>query len=100
MQIGLVGLGKMGGNMRERLRNAGHTVIGYDTNPEKSPTPAAWPDLVNQLEAPRTVWVMVPAGEATQSTSSTSWGASSSPTTSWSTAATPAGRTTRSTPRS
>ncbi|MGX1564801.1 phosphogluconate dehydrogenase (NAD(+)-dependent, decarboxylating) [Streptomyces sp. NPDC055506] len=65
MQIGLVGLGKMGGNMRERLRNAGHTVIGYDTNPEKSDV-ASLADLVNQLEAPRTVWVMVPAGDPTQ----------------------------------
>ncbi|GAA2572850.1 phosphogluconate dehydrogenase (NAD(+)-dependent, decarboxylating) [Streptomyces violaceus] len=65
MQIGLVGLGKMGGNMRERLRNAGHTVIGYDTNPEKSDA-SSLADLVNQLEAPRTVWVMVPAGDATQ----------------------------------
>ena len=65
MQIGLVGLGKMGGDMRERLRNAGHTVIGYDTNPEKSDV-ASLADLVNQLEAPRTVWVMVPAGEPTQ----------------------------------
>ncbi|MEU4464575.1 phosphogluconate dehydrogenase (NAD(+)-dependent, decarboxylating) [Streptomyces sp. NPDC024017] len=65
MQIGLVGLGKMGGNMRERLRNAGHTVIGYDTNPEKSDA-SSLADLVNQLEAPRTVWVMVPAGEVTQ----------------------------------
>ena len=36
MEIGLVGLGKMGGNMRERLRRAGHTVIGYDRNPEVS----------------------------------------------------------------
>ena len=33
MQMGLVGLGKMGGNMRERLREAGHTIIGYDTDP-------------------------------------------------------------------
>ncbi|MCT9140925.1 phosphogluconate dehydrogenase (NAD(+)-dependent, decarboxylating) [Streptomyces violarus] len=65
MQIGLVGLGKMGGNMRERLRNAGHTVIGYDTNPDKSDV-ATLADLVNQLEAPRTVWVMVPAGDPTQ----------------------------------
>ncbi|MFE7900366.1 phosphogluconate dehydrogenase (NAD(+)-dependent, decarboxylating) [Streptomyces sp. NPDC057424] len=65
MQIGLVGLGKMGGNMRERLRNAGHTVVGYDTNPEKSDV-ATLADLVNQLEAPRTVWVMVPAGDPTQ----------------------------------
>ncbi|WP_369194932.1 phosphogluconate dehydrogenase (NAD(+)-dependent, decarboxylating) [Streptomyces djakartensis] len=65
MQIGLVGLGKMGGNMRERLRNAGHTVVGYDTDPEKSDV-ASLADLVNALEAPRTVWVMVPAGGATQ----------------------------------
>ncbi|MGW0610931.1 phosphogluconate dehydrogenase (NAD(+)-dependent, decarboxylating) [Streptomyces sp. NPDC002788] len=65
MQIGLVGLGKMGGNMRERLRNAGHTVVGYDTDPEKSDV-ASLADLVNQLEAPRTVWVMVPAGDPTQ----------------------------------
>ncbi|MFJ4283123.1 phosphogluconate dehydrogenase (NAD(+)-dependent, decarboxylating) [Streptomyces massasporeus] len=65
MQIGLVGLGKMGGNMRERLRNAGHTVIGYDTDPEKSDADSL-ADLVNQLEAPRTVWVMVPAGDPTQ----------------------------------
>ncbi|MFI6851331.1 phosphogluconate dehydrogenase (NAD(+)-dependent, decarboxylating) [Streptomyces sp. NPDC050416] len=65
MQIGLVGLGKMGGNMRERLRNAGHTVIGYDTNPDKSDV-ASLADLVNELEAPRTVWVMVPAGDPTQ----------------------------------
>ncbi|MFH9013072.1 phosphogluconate dehydrogenase (NAD(+)-dependent, decarboxylating) [Streptomyces sp. NPDC017943] len=65
MQIGLVGLGKMGGNMRERLRNAGHTVVGYDTDPEKSDV-AGLAELVNALEAPRTVWVMVPAGGATQ----------------------------------
>ena len=36
MDIGLVGLGKMGGNMRTRLRNAGHTVVGYDRNPDVS----------------------------------------------------------------
>ncbi|MFF7790672.1 phosphogluconate dehydrogenase (NAD(+)-dependent, decarboxylating) [Streptomyces sp. NPDC007991] len=65
MQIGLVGLGKMGGNMRERLRNAGHTVVGYDTNPDKSDV-ASLADLVNELDAPRTVWVMVPAGDPTQ----------------------------------
>ncbi|MER7402739.1 phosphogluconate dehydrogenase (NAD(+)-dependent, decarboxylating) [Streptomyces sp. NPDC000070] len=65
MQIGLVGIGKMGGNMRDRLRNAGHTVIGYDTDPGKSDV-ASLADLVNELEAPRTVWVMVPAGGPTQ----------------------------------
>ena len=36
MQLGLVGLGKMGGNMRERLRRAGHEVVGYDRNPDVS----------------------------------------------------------------
>ncbi|MCX4623676.1 phosphogluconate dehydrogenase (NAD(+)-dependent, decarboxylating) [Streptomyces albogriseolus] len=65
MQIGLVGLGKMGGNMRERLRRAGHTVIGFDTNPAVSDVPHL-SDLVDQLDGPRAVWVMVPAGAATQ----------------------------------
>ncbi|WP_431993873.1 phosphogluconate dehydrogenase (NAD(+)-dependent, decarboxylating) [Streptomyces albogriseolus] len=65
MQIGLVGLGKMGGNMRERLRRAGHTVIGFDTNPAVSDVPHL-SDLVDQLDGPRAVWVMVPAGSATQ----------------------------------
>ncbi|WP_432055337.1 phosphogluconate dehydrogenase (NAD(+)-dependent, decarboxylating) [Streptomyces sp. bgisy022] len=65
MQIGLVGLGKMGGNMRERLRNAGHTVVGFDTDPARSDV-ANLADLVDALDAPRTVWVMVPAGEVTQ----------------------------------
>ena len=66
MQLGLIGLGKMGGNMRERIRRAGHTVIGYDRNPEVSDV-ASLAELVDKLEAPRTVWVMVPAGAATQS---------------------------------
>ncbi|GGV84953.1 6-phosphogluconate dehydrogenase [Streptomyces griseoloalbus] len=65
MQIGLVGLGKMGGNMRERIRKAGHTVIGYDTNPELSDVDHL-SDLVDRLDGPRAVWVMVPAGAATQ----------------------------------
>ncbi|MEW2114126.1 phosphogluconate dehydrogenase (NAD(+)-dependent, decarboxylating) [Streptomyces sp. NPDC005474] len=66
MQIGLIGLGKMGGNMRERIRRAGHTVIGYDRNPEVSDV-SSLAELVEQLEAPRVVWSMVPAGAATQS---------------------------------
>ncbi|WP_328563809.1 phosphogluconate dehydrogenase (NAD(+)-dependent, decarboxylating) [Streptomyces coelicoflavus] len=65
MQIGLVGLGKMGGNMRERLRGAGHTVVGYDTNPERADVDSLV-ELVDRLERPRAVWVMVPAGGATQ----------------------------------
>ncbi|MFI6460904.1 phosphogluconate dehydrogenase (NAD(+)-dependent, decarboxylating) [Streptomyces sp. NPDC050538] len=66
MQLGLIGLGKMGGNMRERIRRAGHTVIGYDRNPEVSDV-SDLAELVGKLEAPRTVWVMVPAGAPTQS---------------------------------
>ena len=62
MELGLVGLGKMGGNMRERLRRAGHTVVGYDTNQAISDAEDL-ADLVGQLKAPgqpRVVWVMVP----------------------------------------
>ncbi|WP_030886022.1 phosphogluconate dehydrogenase (NAD(+)-dependent, decarboxylating) [Streptomyces sp. NRRL F-5053] len=67
MELGLVGLGKMGGNMRERIRRGGHTVIGYDRNPEVSDV-ASLEELVGRLSGPRVVWVMVPAGEATQQT--------------------------------
>ncbi|GAA3910651.1 phosphogluconate dehydrogenase (NAD(+)-dependent, decarboxylating) [Streptomyces lannensis] len=67
MQIGLIGLGKMGGNMRERIRRAGHTVVGYDRNPEVSDVKHL-AELVEKLEAPRVVWVMVPAGAPTRST--------------------------------
>ncbi|MET9443865.1 phosphogluconate dehydrogenase (NAD(+)-dependent, decarboxylating) [Streptomyces sp. NPDC006610] len=64
MQLGLIGLGKMGGNMRERLRNAGHTVVGYDRNPDLSDV-GSLAELVAGLDAPRAVWVMVPAGAPT-----------------------------------
>ena len=69
MQIGLVGLGKMGGNMRTRLRNAGHTVVGYDRNPDLADV-GSLADLVAALPAdsPKVVWVMVPAGDATRAT--------------------------------
>ncbi|MFE9649521.1 phosphogluconate dehydrogenase (NAD(+)-dependent, decarboxylating) [Streptomyces sp. NPDC006365] len=66
MQLGLIGLGKMGGNMRERIRRAGHTVIGYDRNPDLSDV-GSLTELVGRLEGPRVVWVMVPAGGPTQS---------------------------------
>jgi len=67
MQLGLIGLGKMGGNMRERLRRAGHEVVGYDRDPKVSDvrTLAA---MVKALDAPRVVWVMVPAGAPTRDT--------------------------------
>lgn len=67
MQIGLVGLGRMGNNMRTRLRQAGHTVIGYDQNPDVSDA-GSLADMVQQLSSPRVVWVMVPAGEPTSAT--------------------------------
>ncbi|SNS57953.1 6-phosphogluconate dehydrogenase (decarboxylating) [Geodermatophilus pulveris] len=67
MQLGLIGLGKMGGNMAERLRRAGHEVVGYDHSPEKRDVDSL-PALVEALEAPRVVWVMVPAGEPTRAT--------------------------------
>jgi len=67
MDIGLIGLGKMGANMRERLRNAGHTVLGYARSPELRDV-ASLEELVGALPAPRVVWVMIPAGDATRQT--------------------------------
>lgn len=67
MHIGLVGLGKMGGNMRTRMRNAGLTVVGYDRNPDISDVDSL-AALVDALPSPKVVWVMVPAGDPTRST--------------------------------
>ena len=67
MHIGLVGLGKMGGNMRERLRGGGHTVVGFDHNPEISDADSL-ADLVQALPSPKVVWVMVPSGDPTRAT--------------------------------
>ncbi|MCW3159442.1 phosphogluconate dehydrogenase (NAD(+)-dependent, decarboxylating) [Micropruina sonneratiae] len=59
MELGLVGLGRMGGNMRERLRRAGHTVVGYDHNPDVTDA-SSLADMVGRLSGPRVVWVMLP----------------------------------------
>jgi 6-phosphogluconate dehydrogenase len=67
MQLGLIGLGRMGGNMRGRIRSAGHEVVGYDRNPDISDV-ASIAEMVEKLAAPRVVWTMVPAGTITEST--------------------------------
>jgi 6-phosphogluconate dehydrogenase len=67
VQLGLVGLGRMGFNMRQRLRTAGHQVIGFDRNAEVADVHSL-DELVGALETPRAVWVMVPAGEPTKQT--------------------------------
>jgi 6-phosphogluconate dehydrogenase len=65
MRIGLVGLGRMGANMAERLRRHGHEVETYArTDPARTVT--SLEELVSRLEAPRVVWLMVPAGDATE----------------------------------
>jgi 6-phosphogluconate dehydrogenase len=67
VKIGMVGLGRMGGNMAERLRRFGHEVIGYDRNPDIADVKTL-AELVPLLPPPRVVWVMVPAGEPTKAT--------------------------------
>ena len=76
MQLGMVGLGKMGANMTTRLLRGGHTVAVFDRNADVVATAAAdgargaasLAELVGKLDAPRAVWVMVPSGDATEST--------------------------------
>jgi 6-phosphogluconate dehydrogenase len=60
MQLGMVGLGRMGDGMRGRLREAGHEVVGYDRDQALSDVPGL-ADLVRRLAPPRVVWLMVPA---------------------------------------
>jgi 6-phosphogluconate dehydrogenase len=68
VQLGMVGLGRMGANMAERLRRGGHEVVGYDQSPESKRDVDSLQALVAALAAPRAVWVMVPAGTPTTST--------------------------------
>ena len=63
----MVGLGKMGGNMAERLRQHGHEVVGFDAFSAASEV-ASLEGLVATLSTPRAVWVMVPAGDPTEDT--------------------------------
>jgi len=65
MQIGIVGLGKMGGNMAERLRRHGHEVVGFDSHSQRRDVDSL-DALVAKLAAPRVAWVMVPSGEPTE----------------------------------
>ena len=76
MELGMVGLGRMGGNMTQRLLNGGHTVVAFDPNVEARSTvvnagatgATSIEELVSVLMPPRAVWVMVPAGEITDTT--------------------------------
>jgi 6-phosphogluconate dehydrogenase len=65
--LGMIGLGRMGGNMAERLRRGGHTVVGYDRAPGVRDVDSL-EALVAALPAPKVVWVMVPAGQPTYDT--------------------------------
>ena len=74
MRIGFIGLGRMGANMVRRLVRDGHEIVIYNRTPEKTREIAAEgatasfsiADLVDALEKPRAVWIMVPAGDATE----------------------------------
>ena len=76
MQIGIIGLGRMGGNISRRLMRAGHGAVVFDSNPkartalaqEGATQAASLADLVKALEKPRAVWVMLPAGAITEET--------------------------------
>jgi 6-phosphogluconate dehydrogenase len=76
MQLGMIGLGRMGANIVRRLQRAGHTCVVYDVNEkavqdlaaEGATGSSSLEDFVSKLEAPRTAWVMLPAGEITERT--------------------------------
>jgi 6-phosphogluconate dehydrogenase len=76
MQLAMIGLGKMGGNMAVRLLRGGHNVVVYDRSADASKASAKEgavvakdiKDLVKKLDTPRTVWIMLPAGEITDNT--------------------------------
>ncbi|MSP21733.1 MAG: decarboxylating 6-phosphogluconate dehydrogenase [Dehalococcoidia bacterium] len=65
MKLGLVGLGRMGAGIAERLRRDGHEVVGFDADPAKSDVDSL-AALIARLEAPRVVWLMLPSGDQTE----------------------------------
>ncbi|MEX0800755.1 MAG: decarboxylating 6-phosphogluconate dehydrogenase [Dehalococcoidia bacterium] len=67
MQLGMIGLGRMGGNMAKRLRQGGHEVIGYAHDPQLTEV-ASLAELVEKLTPPRHVWLMIPSGDPTEGT--------------------------------
>ncbi|MGA3394050.1 NAD(P)-binding domain-containing protein [Lactiplantibacillus pentosus] len=75
MKLGLIGLGKMGMNLALNMQDNGHTAVGMDLNPDNLQlaaqqgiaTATDLADLVAQLPSPRIIWIMVPAGKATDS---------------------------------
>ncbi len=67
MQLGMIGLGRMGSGMTERLREGGHDVETYDPNVEAR-TASSLDELKKQLDAPRAFWMMIPAGKITEDT--------------------------------
>ena len=67
MQLGMIGLGRMGNGMTERLREHGHDVKTYDPNVDAR-TAASLEELKSQLDAPRAFWMMIPAGPITEDT--------------------------------
>jgi 6-phosphogluconate dehydrogenase len=67
VQLGMIGLGRMGAGMTERLREAGHEIQTYDPNVEAR-TASSLAELKDQLKAPRAFWMMIPAGEITEQT--------------------------------
>src|SRR5918996_1420186 len=76
MQLGMVGLGRMGANMVRRLMRGGHDCVVFDLDPENvrrlasegATGAASLDEFVRRLEKPRAAWIMVPAGEATERT--------------------------------
>ena len=67
MKLGMVGLGRMGSGMSERLRGGGHEVIGYDRDPDVTQAKSL-EELVAAIEPPRHLWMMLPAGDPTEDT--------------------------------